>query len=526
MMKKVSLQTKILVLIISLIILITFLLTAIYAYFEAKDIEEHFGERALHVASTVSLMPTVQQAFLLEEPEKVIQPIAQEVKDFTGAEFIVVGNTDSIRYAHPDPEKIGKKMVGDDNERALIYGEYYISTAVGSLGPSLRGKAPILNENGEIIGIVSVGFMINDIKTLIFQRLLKISGGPIFVLIIGIIGGILLTRNIRKDTMGLEPYEIASLYRDRNAILTSIHEGIIAVDNNKSITMLNESVQTMLGISMDAINKSLDDVFPNSRIFQGDPKNNEIKNEEMILNNRHVIVNRTPIVENGKVVGGVLSIRDKTEINEMINALSEVRKYSEDLRAQTHEYTNKLYALSGLLQLGEYEEAIDLIEKESKITSSQNKILIEQIKDRAVQAILLGKLGRASEHKIHLEIDPNSSLEKLPEIIDIAKLITILGNLIDNAMEAVEKQTNKYVSFFATDLGEDIIFEVADNGIGISDDMVEQIFTKGYSTKDKENRGYGLAIVKEAVRELNGQIEVNKQSSGGTVFTVFIPKKM
>lgn len=525
-MTRVSLQTKILVLLISLILLVTVLLTGVNAYLESQDIEEQIGERALHIATTISFMPSVREAFEQEKPEEIIQPIAEEVREFVGAEFIVVGNKDSVRVAHPDEEKIGKHMVGGDNDRALIAEEYYTSKAVGSLGPSLRGKAPIFNSGGEVVGIVSVGFMVEDIKETIFNKLLKIGGASLPVLVIGIIGGILLARDIRKDTFGLEPHEIASLFRDRNAILASVKEGIIAVDKDGKINLMNESARKILGINNEIIGEKIEVVFPNTKVYHVLRSGAVSKDDEMILNNRQVIVNRTPIIDENQVAGVVASFRDKTELNEMINTLSEVRKYSEDLRAQTHEYTNKLYVLSGLLQLGHYNEAIELIQIESQVNRTQNKILLDQIQDRTVQAILLGKIGKASEKKIEFEIEVNSYLDPLPKRIDIAKLITVLGNLLDNAIEAVERVEERKIIFFATDLGEDIVFEIADSGTGIPENLMNRIFEQGFSTKETDGRGFGLAIVKNTIEELYGHIEVHNQPGGGTVFAVFIPKKV
>ncbi|MEN2768578.1 sensor histidine kinase [Ornithinibacillus xuwenensis] len=524
-MTKISLKTKILVLIVGLIILITISLTAIFAFYESKDIEKQIGDQALNAATTISVMPTVIRAFETENPSSILQPIAEDIREFIGAEFIVIGNAESIRYAHPDVEKIGYKMVGGDNDKALIDGEFYTSRAIGSLGPSLRGKAPIFNTNGDIIGIVSVGYMVDDIQSIIFDKLIKISGSAIIVIILGIFGGVMLARNIRKDTFGLEPYQIAALYHDRNAILSSIKEGIIAIDPQGRITMMNEPARKMLGLENTSENQRIEEVFPNTKMYDVLKSGKPMKDDEMKLHNRMVIVNRTFIRnEADEIVGVVASFRDKTEINEMITTLSEVRKYSEDLRAQTHEYTNKLYVLSGLLQLGHYKEAIELIQIESKSASTQNKILLEQIKDRTVQAILLGKIGKASEKKIDFQIDPNSYLEELPKHIDIAKLITIIGNLIDNAIESVEASEVKEVIFFGTDLGEDIVFEIADTGDGILDEDIKNIFELGYSTKSGSERGYGLAIVKDTIADLEGQIEVHNQPSGGAVFSVFIPK--
>lgn len=526
-MKLVNLQTKILGLIITLILLVTIFLVGIIGYLESQQTAENIGQRALHVATTLSLMPSIKSAFKLDKPEEVIQPITERIREKVGAEFIVVGNAESIRYSHPDVRKLGKHMVGGDNTRALIDGKYYTSKAIGSLGPSLRGKAPIFNEQEEIIGIISVGFMVEDIKKIVFNKLVKISSISLLVLAFGIIGGILLARNIRKDTMGLEPYEIASLYRDRNAILLSIKEGIIAIDKKGYITMMNHSAKNILGFSDDNRMKKIEDVFPNTKMYDVFGSGIGNKDEEMVLNDRTVIVNRTPITENNEVVGVVASFRDKTEVNEMLNALSEVRIYSEDLRAQTHEFTNKLYVLSGLLQLEHYDEAIELIQKESAFHLNQNKVVLEQIKDKTVQAILLGKISKASEKKVDFDIDENTSLDVVPSHIDMTKLITILGNLIDNAFEAVENNPAvKQVTFFATDLGADIVFDISDNGTGIGEEKMAHLFETGFSTKQAFDRGYGLASVKEVVDELNGGIEVYNQDDGGAVFSIFIPKSL
>src|SRR5699024_9618908 len=278
------------------------------------------------------------------------------------------------------------------------------------------------------------------------------------------VGGILLARDIRKDTFELEPHQIASLYQDRNAILSSVKEGIIAIDKKGNINMINESAKQLLGLRFDKEPKKIEEVVPNTKMYEVLRSGQPVKNDEMMINNRSVIVNRIPIKsKDGAITGVVSSFRDKTEMNEMLETLSEIRSYSEDLRAQTHEYTNKLYVLSGLLQLEHYEEAIDLIQQESEINIQQNKVLIERIQDKTVQAILLGKISKCSEKKIDFTIDGDSYLHTLPEHIDAVKLIAILGNIIDNAMEAVEDCEEKKIRFFATDIGNDIVFEIADS---------------------------------------------------------------
>lgn len=522
--KGVSLQTKIIVLIVAIIMTIILVLTGLFAKMEYEQTQNNMGTLALQVANTVSLMPSLRDAFKEDDPSAVIQPLIEKVRKDVGAEFIVIGNTDSIRYAHPDEKKIGKKMIGEDNDRAILHGESYISEATGSLGPSLRGKSPIFDLNGDIMGVVSVGFLVDDLKEAAFNNMKTIvSAGAI---LFGISCGVLLAKNIRKDILGLEPYEIASLYHERNAILSSVKEGIIAIDENGLITMLNPAARNILNIEKDGLNKKIESVIPDTDIYRVLETGEAEKNLDVMLGERRVIVNRTPIIKNGQVAGVVASFRDKTEIDEMVNTLSEVKQYSEELRAQTHEFTNKLYVLSGLMQLGKYDEAVKMIQIESGNHEHMQKIVFEQLADSNLQAILLGKMAKASEKKINFTIDADSRTESLPAHITISHLITMIGNIIDNAFEATEGKCERNVSFFTTDIGKDIVFEVSDNGDGISDSDLEKIFEKGFSTKAEQGRGYGLSLVSQTIHQLSGHLEVYQKDDGGSVFTVFLPKEV
>ncbi|WP_335714448.1 sensor histidine kinase [Neobacillus drentensis] len=481
---------------------------------------------ALEISKTVSFIPPIISAFQTNDPSKTIQPIAEKIRKETGAEFVVIGNKEGIRYSHPITSKIGKKMRGGDNEKALNKGEFYVSKAKGSLGPSIRGKSPIFNENGDVIGIVSVGFLLQDVRQQIMNTLSKVLLVSLFALIISLIGSILLGRNIRKDTMGLEPYEIASLYKEKNAVLHGVKEGILAINKDGFITMMNQPAKRLLHIKGSVRHLKVDGLFPSDYLYEVLRTGNPQEDKEMVWKDKTVIVNCTPLFDETGISGVVASFRDKTEIEQMVNTISEVKSYSEDLRAQTHEFTNKLYVLMGLLQLGEYEQAIEMIQTETQNFQIQNSIVFNHIKDTKVQAILLGKLGKASEKKINFEIVADSYLEELPSHIKLSNLIIILGNLIDNAFEAVYGKESPTVKLFTTDIGSDIIFEIADNGKGISEREIPLLFNRGYSSKTGvEPRGFGLANAEEAVAEMNGMIEVQSNPENGTVFTVYLPKE-
>ncbi|EJR92198.1 ATP-binding protein [Bacillus cereus] len=521
--RKVSLQTKIVSLIIALILFVVLLLAGIFVYIQSVDTKRQVEQLALQTAKSLSFMPAIKEAFQYNEHKSTIQSIAEQVREQAGADYVIVEDRYGVMYSHSNSELIGTKSNNPYNYEALTFGGYYTLEGNGTSGPALMAKAPIIVHNGDydqVVGVVTVEFLIKGIESNILSRTKEIILFSLAVLLAGIVGGILLARSIRKDTLGLEPNEIAALYRERSAILLSIKEGIIAIDQNGFITMMNTSAEEMLHVNDDYMQQHISKVLPEfnmERVLESD--------QEIAFQDKVFILNMTPILENNSTVGGVCSFRDKTELQNLVNTISEVRKYSEDLRAQTHEFTNKLFVLSGLLQLGHYKEAIEFIQQESNIHQSQNHILFHQIHDAKVQAILLGKLGTASEKKIDFHIEGDSALHPLPDHIKVSHLITILGNIIDNAFDAVNEREEKRVSFFVTDIGHDIVFEVIDSGIGIPAEKITTIFQKGFSTKGTD-RGYGLANVKEMVDLLGGTIEIQNEKNGGAIFTIYLPKNI
>jgi len=525
--QNVKLQTKIIVLIICLILLIVILLNIIFIYLDYKQTEQYMEKLGMQTAQTVSFMPTVKEGLLSIQPTDEMQVLVNQIIAQVDAAEVFVMNNEYRLYAHSDSNQIGKTIKDDDIYTTQVFGGYVIKN--NSDSNMITAMAPIYNdfENySQMIGAVSVSFSKKDLRETVLHNIVLTSIFSVVVIGIGTFGGMLLAKNIKKQTMGLEPNEIALIYRERNAILLSIKEGILAVDRNRKITLLNQSGKEMLGISNEASiqNQEIVNKLYINEVFR---TGTTIVDKEVIIGSRILIINSKPIIGKSGIEGVVTSFRDRTEIQEMIHTLSEVREYSEDLRAQTHEFTNKLYVISGLLQLGHYTDAIEFIQQEQSVNEKHTRIVFEQILDPNLQAILLGKLGKASEKRIDFTIDPNSSLNPLPSFIQIAQLTTVIGNLIDNAFEAVEaikSKEHKQVTFFATDIGHDIILEITDNGIGIVENKVDELFTKGYSTKSGANRGYGLFNVQQIIDKWNGVIEVKTNKTDGTIFTVFIPK--
>ncbi|MDV2686608.1 sensor histidine kinase [Alkalihalophilus lindianensis] len=526
---KIKLKLKMILLIGTLISLMFITMGVFLHYFFSDTIETQLGERALSVATSISHIPELQEAFAEPDPASVIQPLVKPIQEATGAEFIVVGNTDEIRYAHPDLEKIGLKMIGEDNEPALIDGESYVSKAIGSLGYSIRGKVPVYSEN-EIVGVVSVGYLINDVQSLIHTYSRELWFVLFLIVSFGIIGAIFIAHYIKKLLYGLEPEEITHLLLQKETILQSTHEGIIAVNQEGMITLANHAALKLLYDQNKAlispIGKPIKEVLPQSALPQVLHTGESHFDKQMYIGGITVLVNRVPIFYEKKLIGAVSTFRNKTEIDQLTKELTKTKQYADALRAQTHEFSNKLFTILGLLQLNRKKEAISFIKKENNIQQDWIHFLLEKVPDPMINAILLGKLNQAMEQRVEMVIEDGSQLTYPLEEHKRDLLLTALGNLIENAIDSAKtnRHSPRQVNVFFTDIGDDIIFEIDDSGPGIPPDLANEIFTKGFSTKKGAHRGFGLALTKEALLEAGGNIYLEESDLGGACFVITIPK--
>ncbi|WP_082687094.1 sensor histidine kinase [Bacillus sp. FJAT-27445] len=523
------LHTKLMVGISLVILLIGGIFEYTFKTIMEDNLKHEKGIKALSVAESIANMPDIHRAFLAKNPSAILQPIAETIRQEVEAEFIVIGNKQEIRYSHPNPLRIGQKMVGGDNTR-VFKGESVISESTGTLGPSLRGKAPIFHD-GNVIGVVSVGYLQTDIEREVSKVQKKIFLATLMILLGGIAAALLISLNIKRAIFGLEPKEIAWMYQEKHAILESIYEGIIAIDTEGKITVVNETAHKILNVSNHVLlrGKRIEEVIVNSQLLHVVKSGKAEYDRELTINSNSFFVNRVPIINNkNEVIGAVASLRNKSEIAKLLQELTHIKSYAEGLRAQTHEYSNRLYTLLGLIQLGSYKEAIEFISKEVDHAQGFIQFLMREIPDSVIAGFILGKTSLASELKINFNVDQSSSFKDVPAEISRDKLITIIGNLINNAFEAVKENHEKErdVTLFLTDLGKDLIIEVEDTGKGIRNEDCCKIFEEGFSTKpSSNNQGIGLSLVKNAVESLGGTITFSSVEGEGTLFTVALPKR-
>ncbi|MGF1747990.1 ATP-binding protein [Vibrio cionasavignyae] len=496
--------------------------------------EQEMGFKAKGVATFLAQSSSVIN-MIEEQSTAKMQARFRGLTEMIGAAFIVIGDHQGIRLVHPIDERIGKPMKGGDNDKALVDGQAYVSFAEGSLGKSVRGKAAIFDSNGQIIGVVSVGYLIDRLQDRIEPYLAFLLGMAVLVLVVNGVISNYISRRFQKAILGFEPEEIGRLYGELDVTMSTIKEGVISIDSNGVLRSINTSACEILKLNkQDTINQPLVDVLPNSDLHSLINSQEVDHDIELYLNHQRIVANRSPIIVDGKVVGAVSSFRLRDEISELTAQLSQTQAYAEMLRAQTHEHRNKLNTINGMLQMGELDAVQQLIGLETAHYQSLIEFLRETMRDPLIAGMLLGKTERARELGLTLVVDPDSRLEPLPVELNADDIVTILGNLIDNAFEAtlsaIKQQPNERVlrstiEVSVSDYGNEIILEVVDRGCGLPSDIdVSSLTQRGVSSKSASNRGVGLFLVKQLTERYQGQLELIANNDMGTRVTVYVPK--
>jgi two-component system sensor histidine kinase DctS len=477
--------------------------------------EKELGERAIAIARTVAQMPDIQNHVGIEGGEGEIQPIAERTRKATNVDYIVIIDMNRIRYSHPIAELIGETFVGGDEYPALSQNEY-VSRGQGTLGNSVRAFVPIINEENDVqVGVAVVGVLTPTFQSLIAAYSRDILLSLIWGVLIGLIGSFLLAHNIKKQTFGLEPYEIAKLAEERSAVMQAMEMGIIALDNRGQITFMNSLAKSYVKGEESSIH--VKDLFPSLWDRHSLKKDEPIINRHFNLFTKTYLVSLFPIRVKGRLAGTLLTMIDRTEATNLAEELTGVKALVDALRAQNHEYMNKLHSIAGLIQLDRTEEALDVILDEAEDEESILSFLKERFTDYSVSGLLLGKRSRARELGITFSIDQASYLKGIYNGFSSGDLVTIIGNLIENAFESFENQANdKLVECIIQGDDTHLYISVQDAGKGIPAEEKEKIFTYGFSTKEKEGRGIGLSLVHKIVTDHQGEIIVNSEVGKGT----------
>ncbi len=488
----------------------------------SQQLDQQYEQRSLAIAESVAANSDIQEELLNGDPGGLIQISAEQVRLTTKASYVVVTNRDGIRYSHPNPSLIGQLV--DENPATVLAGQTWVGVQRGTLGISARGKAPIFYQ-GRVIGMVSVGFLEDAVFSQLVAELPGFAATVLLALGLGVIGSMLLASRLKRQTFGLEPYEIAGLLEEREASIQGIHEGAIATDRNGTITLANQESRRLLGLPADCVGHRISQVLPPGRLLKFLSGGLKDQDEVLLAGDRVLLASRRSIRVRGQEIGHVATLRDSTEITGLARGLG-VDSLTDALRAQAHEFANRLHTIAGLVQLGRAEEATKLIAQTSGLHQELTESLLDRVGDPVLGALLLAKAAVASERGIELRVSDDTMITR--SSLDSEDLITLLGNLIDNALDAAASGgADRWVSVSVTEQAGDLVIKVHDSGVGVPAGVEGQMFNEGFSTKSgpgPRRRGFGLALVRQVARRNGGGVEV--VNDGGALFTVRVPARV
>lgn len=519
--------STVIILFVFLVVLTSLVITnLLVANSNSDSIEAQLEEKAATISRVVAESQVVRNGLQDGEMEDAIQDYADTIQQAADVLFIVVLDMDGIRKSHPDPEQIGAPFVGGDEQPAL-QGESYISQSEGTLGQSARAFTPVFNSANTQVGAVSVGISLQEVESSIEQNRNKIFMGSLIGLLVGVMGAFWLARYIKKNLFGLEPYAIARIHEERNQMLHSVYEGIIAIDKEAKIVLVNKSARHMFQkaglMGQEPIGMHLNDFLPGARTDSLLTDKQPILDEEQEFNGISIISNQVPLVVDGQVIGAIATFRDKTEVKELAEQLTGVKMYAETLRAQSHEFMNQLHVLLGMIKMEEYDQVARFIAELAEHQVYEVGNVARHIKDPVFAGFIVGKISYAREAHVNLRVSCETAIPKPADSTVTHELITILGNVIDNAIDNVMASGQPQITAAFSYIDDLLTMTVTDNGSGIPENLLETVFEKGVSSKQGAHRGFGLYLAKNSTDKLHGSIEVASTVGTGTAFTIIIP---
>jgi two-component system CitB family sensor kinase len=496
------------------------------------QLDDQFEHRALSIAQTLASEQTVATQVADGRPGGQLQVLATQAMEETSALFVVITNAQGIRYTHPKASLIGTSITYDDPEpvtsEPFRTGRVWLGIQLGTLGWVAAGKAPLFL-NGRLIGQVSVGFPVASVGTTLSSALLSLLLFLVGMLVVGVLAALALARRLKRQTFGLELSEIAALLQEREAMLHGIKEAALGYDTAGRVLLANDAARGLLGLPADFGGRKLRYMLPPGRL--ADVVTGEVTGSDLLVlhEDRVLVANRMPITRNHQQLGWVVTFQDRTESETLKRALDEVTGLADTLRAQSHEFANRLHTLVGLVELGHYTEAVEFVTGLSAARGELTDHLVEAIGEPKLAALILAKVSLAGERDVELRLLPDSRL--VQRITAITPVLTVVGNLIDNAIDAaalapapLPGKSGRQVELTLAAAEADLLIRVRDTGPGVPHDMRDQIFTDGVTTKSSATgarRGLGLALVRQIAEGMGGMVSVGQD--GGAVFTAVLP---
>lgn len=507
------------------VLLVAIAVIAVFSALHARDlVRERYEHRVLAVARSVAADPQLRAAMSGSPGDAsdasvlaVAQPLASAVQESNQALFVVIADRDGIRVAHPEPASVGEPLSTDPGPALL--GHEYAAVELGSLGLSVRGKVPVRSVDGaRVVGVVSVGLQESALSADLTAGVLLTALVAAAALAVGVAGSVWLARRVRRQTFGLDSVQIAALLESREAMLHGLREGVLVAGPDGRLRLVNDAAARLLGLTGDVVGADAREVLEDGpvRRLLLDP-DSAAPEATVAVGDRVLVASRTTARVRGEAVGHVLTLRDRTELATVVRELDSQRSLTDALRAQAHEFRNRMHTVAGLVELGRHDEAVRFITDAATSSRALADRMRAELGDTPLAALLVAKHAVAAERRVRLDLAVHGAVTADGALAD--DLVTVVGNLVDNALDAAAGA----VLVLLERTGPTVVVQVSDDGPGLDPALTADVFAPGVSTKhsaDGGQRGLGLTLVRAAVLRHNGAVSLVETSAGVTVRAV------
>lgn len=484
------------------------------------------GRRAAAAAETVASTGFVRAYFESGGSLTLVRSAAEAARSVSGSTDVLITDRDLTIVATADPDRLGERL--ELHGSPVLDGRGWTGTGEEPDGLAVVAHRPIMSELpgsvGEVVGVVAVT---RDYPT--FADGLREAAPNLLTYLgvaslVGAAGSLFIARRVRRQTFGLDPVEIAGLVEHRGAMLHGIREGVIGLDLSGRVTLVNDQAASLLGLPVDAVGKRVSELPLDARIRDVLTHPGDTPDQVVPVDDRVLILNTLPISTRGLRIGSVTTLRDRTELLELQRELDVTKHTTDALRAQAHEFSNRLHTISGLIELGDYGEVVQYVQRLDASVSRMAGEVAAKVADPAVAALLLAKANQADERGVQFVIGPQTQVGRLDEHLS-ADVATVVGNLVDNAFDAVTQSPGeRLVQIDVVEGADEVSVTVRDSGDGVNAEEVDQLFRRGFSTKGSDGeRGIGLALVRLVCRRRGGDVTAHNEE--GAVFTARLPMR-
>ncbi|MGU3291615.1 sensor histidine kinase [Williamsia sp. M5A3_1d] len=498
------------------------------AYDARRDSERAARDQVVAIAVALADSASTADAITSGSATARLQPVTEAVRADTDIAFITIMAPDRTRFTHTDPARIGGKFVG--TIAPALAGRVFTETYTGTLGPSIRAVAPVRASDGRIVGLVSAGITLSGLADRWLGQLPTIAVVTVIALLLSVAGTWAVRRRLLRQTRGLRPEELRVMYEHHDAVLHAVREGLIVIDDGH-VALVNDEARRLLDLGDGPV--AIADLPEFARSAD------ELRDELYLAGDRVLVVNRSIVDRDGHTAestespapagppaGAVITLRDRTELQGAMGELDSMRLFAESLRSQAHESANRLHTVVGLVEMGRGDEAVRFATTELELSQHLVDRLTAAVAEPALVALLLGKSAQANERGIEFTVTDDSSLSEIDTVLRSTELVTVVGNLIDNALDACDRD-DPWVEVTVHEDASGLLIRVADSGPGMDAEEFTRARRRGYSTKSvaegavDPGRGLGLALVSQTVQRHGGSITA--EVTYGSVITVTVP---